>query len=382
MERIKIGIIGCGNISHSYLKGAARSEMVQVRSVADLNLRAAQERSAEYGVQAVTVDRLLADPEIQIVINLTVPLAHAKVSLQIVESGKHVYSEKPLVTRFAEASALTLAAAAKGVRVGCAPDTFLGAAHQACRRAIDSGRIGQPVAGAAFFATHGMEHWHPNPEFFFKRGGGPMLDVGPYYVTQLVNLLGPVARVAAQATMGSATRVVSSDPLKGAIIQVEVPTTINGVLSFANGASVTITTSWDIWKHCRLPFEIYGSEASMLVPDPNFFGGEPMVTEHDSGWMPLDISAHPFGKPNRSTNEGTQVADYRIVGLLDMAAAIRDNRPHRASGELAMHVLEVLCAFEKSSTEGRHVMIETSCERPEPVPLGNGEEVFYVHHLH
>jgi predicted dehydrogenase len=337
-------------------------------------MEAAQEKAAEYGVPAVTVDRLLADPDIQIVINLTVPLAHAPVSLQVVEAAKHVYSEKPLAIRHAEAEALMLAAAAKGVRVGCAPDTFLGAGHQACRRAIDAGLIGRPIAGSAFFATHGMEHWHPNPEFFFKRGGGTMLDIGPYYVTQLVNLLGPVERVAAQATIGSATRTVSSEPLKGSIINVDVSTTVNGVMSFANGASVTITASWDVWKHNRVPFEIYGSEGSMLVPDPNFFGGEPMVTERDGDWRPLDISVHPFGKPNRYTSNGAHVADYRIVGLLDMAAAVRDNRPHRASGELAMHVLEVLDAFERSSTEGRHVMIETSCGRPKPLPLGKDEE--------
>jgi predicted dehydrogenase len=378
MARIDIGIIGCGNISHSYLKGAARSELVRVKSVADLQGEAAEKKATEYGVQAVTVDRLLADPDIQIVINLTVPLAHAPVSLQVVEAGKHVYSEKPLVTRLEEAEELMLAAAAKGVRVGCAPDTFLGAGHQACRRAIDAGRIGRPIAGSAFFATHGMEHWHPNPEFFFKRGGGPILDIGPYYITQLVNLLGPVARVAAQATMGAATRTVSSDPLKGSIIQVEVPTTVNGVLSFVNGANVTVTTSWDVWKHCRVPFEIYGSEGSMLVPDPNFFGGDPMLSEGGGDWTPIDISAHPFGKPNRSTNAGAQVADYRIIGLLDMAAAVRDNRPHSAGGDLAMHVLEVLCAFEQSSTEGRHVQIETLCDRPEPLPLGNGEDVFML----
>jgi len=296
--------------------------------------------------------------------------------MQVIEAGKHVYSEKPLVTRHAEGEALMLAAAAKGVRVGCAPDTFLGAGHQACRHAIDAGTIGRPIAGGAFFATHGMEHWHPNPEFFFKRGGGPMLDIGPYYVTQLVNLFGPVVRVAAQATMGYATRTVSSEQLKGSIINVEVPTTVNGVLSFANGAGVTITTSWDVWKHRRVPFEIYGSEGSMLVPDPNFFGGEPMVTERDGEWMPLDISAHPFGIPNRSTSSGAHVADYRIIGLLDMAAAVRNNRPHRASGELAMHVLEVLDAFERSSAEGRQIMIGTSCERPQPLPLGKDEEVF------
>jgi predicted dehydrogenase len=339
-------------------------------------MEAAQEKAAEYGVQAVTVDELLADPDIKIVINLTVPLAHAPVSLRVVEAGKHVYSEKPLVTRHAEAEPLMLAAVAKGVRLGCAPDTFLGAGHQACRWAIDAGRIGRPIAGSAFFATHGMEDWHPNPEFFFKRGGGPLLDVGPYYVTQLVNLLGPVARVAAHATIGSATRIVSSEPLKGSIINVEVPTTVNGVLSFANGASVNMTTSWDVWKHRRVPFEIYGSEGSLLVPDPNFFGGEPLLSERDGDWMPLDISPHPFGRPNRYTGSGAHVADYRIVGVLDMAAAIRDNRSHRASGELATHVLEVLDAFDRSSTEGRHVMIQTSCGRPEPLPLGKDEEVF------
>jgi predicted dehydrogenase len=376
MARIDIGIIGCGNISHSYLRGAARSQQVRVKSVADLRMEAAQEKAAEYGVQAVTVDELLADPDIKIVINLTVPLAHAPVSLRVVEAGKHVYSEKPLVTRHAEAEPLMLAAVAKGVRLGCAPDTFLGAGHQACRWAIDAGRIGRPIAGSAFFATHGMEDWHPNPEFFFKRGGGPLLDVGPYYVTQLVNLLGPVARVAAHATIGSATRIVSSEPLKGSIINVEVPTTVNGVLSFANGASVNMTTSWDVWKHRRVPFEIYGSEGSLLVPDPNFFGGEPLLSERDGDWMPLDISPHPFGRPNRYTGSGAHVADYRIVGVLDMAAAIRDNRSHRASGELATHVLEVLDAFDRSSTEGRHVMIQPSCGRPEPLPLGKDEEVF------
>src|SRR6516164_2346573 len=376
MAIIDIGIIGCGNISHSYLKGAARSQQVRVKAVADLRMELAQERAAEYGVQAITVERLLTDPDIRIIINLTVPLAHAAVSLQIIEAGKHVYSEKPLATSYVEAQALPRAAAAKGLRVGCAPDTFLGAAHQACRRAIDAGRIGRPIAGSVFFASHGMEHWHPNPEFFFKRGGGPMLDVGPYYITQLVNMLGPVARVAGQATTGSATRTVGSGSMKDSIIKVEVSTTVNGVLSFANGASMTITTSWDVWKHRRVPFEIYGSEGSLLVPDPNFFGGEPLLTERDGDWMPLDISLHPFGKPNRYTNSGAHVADYRIVGLLDMAAAIRDNRPHRAGAELAMHVLEVLDAFDRSSTEGRQVMIQTSCGQPEPLPLGKDEEVF------
>jgi predicted dehydrogenase len=376
MEPTIIGIIGCGNISDAYLKGAARSQLIQVKSCADLNAEAAKTKASEYDIAAVPVDALLADPDIEIVINLTVPLAHGPVSRQIITAGKHVFSEKPLAARFTEAQALMLAAAGRGVRVGCAPDTFLGAAHQACRRTIDDGRIGRPIGGAAAVLSHGMEHWHPNPEFFFKRGGGPIHDIGPYYVTQLVNLLGPVIRVTAQASTASPTRTVTSTPRRGQVIEVEVPTTVNGVLSFANGANVSLTASWDVWKHMRLPFEIYGSEGSMLVPDPNFFGDAPQLAERDSAWQELDISAHPFGIPNRILRSGMQVADYRIIGLLDMAAALRQGRAHRANGDLALHVLEVLDAFERSSVEGRHVMIETPCERPEPLPLGAGDEVF------
>lgn len=371
-----IGIIGCGVISEAYLKGAARSKLVHVKSVADLNAEAAATRAAEFRVHPVPIETLLADDEIEIVINLTVPQAHAPVSLSIIEAGKHVYSEKPLATRLADGQALVLAAAARRLRIGCAPDTFLGAAHQACRRAIDAGRIGTPVAGSAAVLSHGMEHWHPNPAFFFQRGGGPMLDMGPYYVTQLINLLGPVARVTAEATMGSTHRTVTSEPLRGQVIEVEVPTTVNAALRFASGANVALSQSWDVWKHRRLPIEIYGSEGSMLVPDPNFFGGEPLISARDGEWLALDISRHPFGIANRRLRSGAEVADYRIVGLLDMAAAIRQGRAHRAGGELALHVLEVLEAIERAANEGRHVMIKSGCPRPEALPLGEGEEVF------
>jgi predicted dehydrogenase len=376
MEPMTIGVIGCGNISDAYFKGAARSKLIRVKACADMRPEAAEAKAAEYGTAAVPVEALLADPEVELVLNLTVPLAHGPVSRQIISAGKHVYSEKPLAAHFSEGQALVLAAAGRGVRVGCAPDTFLGAAHQACRRAIDAGRIGKGIAGAASVLSHGMEHWHPSPEFFFKRGGGPIHDIGPYYVTQLVNLLGPVERVTAQASTASRTRTVTSEPLKGQVIEVEVPTTVNGVLAFANGANVSLSASWDVWKHKRLPFEIYGTEGSMLVPDPNFFGGEVLLSERDGEWQPLDIAGHPFGIPNRAMRSGAQVADYRIIGLLDMAAAIRQGRPHRASGDLALHVLEVMDAFERSSIEGRHIMIESPCERPEPLPLGTGEEVF------
>ncbi|MBI3516443.1 MAG: Gfo/Idh/MocA family oxidoreductase [Proteobacteria bacterium] len=376
MQPTIIGIIGCGNISDAYLKGAARSRLVRVKAVADIRADAAAAKAGEHGVDAVSVEALLADPDIEIVVNLTIPAAHAPVSLQIIAAGKHVYLEKPLATRFAAAKPVTQAAAAKGLRIGCAPDTFLGAAHQACRYAIDAGRIGVPVAGAAAVLTHGMEHWHPNPAFFYEHGGGPIHDLGPYYVTQLVNLLGPVARVSAEASAAFKTRTITSAPLAGQTISVTVPTTVNGTLAFASGANVTLSHSWDVWKHRRVPLEIYGTDGSLLVPDPNWFGGEPMISARGDDWTSIDIGAHPFGIPNRTIRTGTPVADYRIIGLLDMAAAIRAGRPHRVSGALALHVLEVLDAFERASVEGRHIAIETRCERPDKLPRGTDEEVF------
>lgn len=371
-----IGVIGCGNISDAYFRGAARSALIHVKAVADLKPEAAKAKADTYGLRAVPVDALLADKEIEIVVNLTIPQAHAPVSLQVLNAGKHVYLEKPLATRSAEAAPVTQTAAAKGLRIGCAPDTFLGAGHQACRAAIDSGLIGSPVAGAATLLHHGVEHWHPNPAFYYQHGGGPIHDMGPYYVTALVNMLGPVTRVSAEASTPTRERLISSQPFAGQMINVQVPTTVNGTMAFANGANVSLSHSWDVWKHRRVPIEIYGTEGTLIVPDPNFFGGEPMISRRDGEWEKLDISAHPFGAPNRATRLGAEVGDYRIIGLLDMAAGIRANRPHRASGAVAAHVLEVLDAFERSSTEARHITIETVCDRPEQLPKGAGEEVF------
>lgn len=376
MNPISIGVIGCGNISDAYFSGAARSKLVRVKACADLNPAAAQAKATQYGVSAMSVEQLLADPEISIVINLTIPLAHAPVALQILDAGKHVYLEKPLAATLKEARTVMARAEAKGLRVGCAPDTFFGAAHQACRRVLDRGLIGKPVGGSVAVLSHGMESWHPNPEFFFKPGGGPVLDMGPYYIAQLVNLLGPVARVVACTSIGNATRTVTSEPLNGQVIQVEVPTTMNGVLEFVNGANVSMSASWDVWAHKRSFIEIYGTKGSLLGVNPNFFGGVPMVCKPNEDWQPVDISAHPFGQDNRALRSGAQVADYRIVGLLDMAAAISQGRAHRANGALALHVLEVLEAFERSSIMGAHITMESTCEQPDAVPLGAGEEVF------
>ncbi|MEO3434661.1 Gfo/Idh/MocA family oxidoreductase [Inquilinus sp. CAU 1745] len=375
MDPITVGVIGCGNISDAYFQGARRFDILKVKACADLREEVAKAQAAKYGVQSVPFDRLLADPEIDLVVNLTVPLSHAAIGIEAASAGKHVYSEKPFAVTAEEARGLMAAAAEHGVRLGCAPDTFMGGAHQAARKLLDDGVIGRPVGGAVCVMSRGMEHWHPNPEFFFKRGGGPMLDVGPYYVTELVNLYGPVRRVVASASAAFPRRTVTSQPLHGAEIEVEVPTSVHGVLDFANGATVSLSASWDVWTHGRNPIEIYGTEGSMLVPDPNFFGGTPRVSVRGGGWEDRDISAHPFGLPNRDNN-GQKVADYRAIGVVDMAWAIRQGRPHRANADLALHVLEVLEAFERSSVEGRHIVIDSACDRPAAIATGQGEEVF------
>ncbi|MCW8164916.1 gfo/Idh/MocA family oxidoreductase [Verminephrobacter aporrectodeae subsp. tuberculatae] len=376
MQPVNIGIIGCGNISDTYFNGAKGSDLVRVKACADLRTEAAQAKALQHGVCAMSVQALLDDPDIEIVVNLTVPQAHAPVSEQILAAGKHVYLEKPLASDFGAAQRLLAHAATRGLRVGCAPDTFLGAGHQACRAAIDAGRIGRPIGGSVAMLSRGMESWHPNPEFFFKPGGGPMHDVGVYYVTQLVNLLGPVARVSGCASVGLPQRTVGSEPLRGQVIDVEVPTTVHGVLEFVNGANVAMSVSWDVWAHQRAPIEIYGTEGSLLGVDPNWFGGTPRLSERGGPWQPMDTSAHPFGVENYTPNAGARVANYRGVGLTEMVLAMHRGRPHRACGALALHVLEVLDAFGRSSGNGRHLGIECKIDRPEPVPIGADENVF------
>jgi predicted dehydrogenase len=377
MQTMKLGIIGCGSISDAYLRGAASSRIVSVKSVTDILPALAVAKSAAYGVNAVSMDAMLDDPDIAIIVNLTPPQAHAEISHQAIAAGKHVYSEKPFAVTVAEAKHLVAAANAAGVRIGSAPDTFLGASHQTVRRLIDEGRIGKVVGAAATFANPGMEMWHPNPFFFFQKGGGPVLDIGCYPITQLVNCLGPVESVVAHASKGRETRLVTSGgPHKGKEIPVEVPTTVNGILAFASGANVTLTASWDIWKHRREPIEFYGDEGSILNPDPNFFGGPVRIATRDGEWQDVPSGGQPFGKLNRKFDNGHEVADYRMVGVFDMASAIAAGRPHRANGELALHVLEVMESLERAADEGRRIHIESTCARPSPVPAGAGEEVF------
>jgi predicted dehydrogenase len=358
MEPVGIGIIGCGVISGAYLKAASAFPILDIRALADLNPQAAKARGKEFGVKAVGVDELLRDPAIEIVLNLTVPKAHVAVALAAVEAGKHVHSEKPLGITTAEARPLMARAAKKKLRVGSAPDTFLGGAHQTCRKLIDEGAIGTPIAGTAFFMCPGHERWHPAPAFYYLAGGGPMLDMGPYYITALVNLLGPVASVAGAASRIRDERLITSEPLSGTRIPVEISTHVAGTLIFASGALVTIAMSFDVARHRHRPIELYGSEGAMSVPDPNYFGGTIELATAKRDWRPVPTK-HIYADGN-----------YRIIGVADMAHAIRLNRPHRASGELAFHVLEVMQAFQQSADGGRHVEIKSRPDRPEMLPLG------------
>jgi predicted dehydrogenase len=354
-----VGIIGCGVISAAYLKAARLFPQIEIRALADLDLGRAQARSAEFGPPACTVAELLADPAVDIVLNLTIPAAHVPVALQAVAAGKHVYGEKPLAVLTEEARRLLAAAEQAGVRVGCAPDTFLGGGHQTARRLIDQGAIGKPFGGTAFLMLAGHERWHPDPDFYYARaGGGPMLDMGPYYLTDLVQLLGPVAKVVAFGTVGRTPRVIRTGPRAGTEIPVECTTHVAGVLQFEAGAVVQIATSFEVWGHKHTPIEIYGTEGSLAVPDPNRFGGEVEMCPADGAWRPV-AGSHGYADDN-----------YRILGLVDMAVAIAKGRPHRASGELAYHVLEVMVALTGSCEGGGVVAIESRCTRPEPMAAG------------
>ncbi len=365
METLGIGIIGCGNISTTYLRLAPVFRGLQVRAVADVNMGAAEARAAEYGVKAQSVEDLLANPDVDVVINLTIPDAHFAVSKSILQAGKHVYSEKPLVLGLEDGLALRDLAAARGLRVGCAPDTFLGGAHQQARALIDEGRIGTITAGSSAVMSHGMEHWHPNPDFFFLPGGGPMLDLGPYYIANLINLIGPVKRVGALTTSATPTRTITTEgPRQGQEIPVKTPTNIHALLEFANRATVNLSTSWDVWASKRVNMELYGTEGSLFVPDPNFFGGALELAGRDGVIAPVPQWDHPFGVPNQDHGRGP-IANYRTAGLADMAQALAEGRDHRCSLERTLHGVEVMTAVLKSGETGQFVTLQTTCTRPE-----------------
>jgi predicted dehydrogenase len=360
MEKTGIGIVGCGNISGIYFKNLCTVfQNVEVVACADLEAERVQAKLGEYpGVKAATLEEILADPSIEIIVNLTTPQGHFPVAMQAVEAGKSVHNEKPVVLTRDEGKQLLAAAEAKGVRVGSAPDTFMGGGIQTCRKLIDDGAIGQPIGAQAFMLCHGHESWHPDPEFYYQVGGGPMFDMGPYYLTALVSLLGPVKRVTGATAISFPERTITSDKKRGTKIEVEVPTHIAGVMDFGSGAIGTITTSFDVWAAEVPRIEIFGTEGTLSVPDPNSFGGVPRIKRMgEQEWSEVPLT-HGHAENSRG------------IGPADMAAAIAGGREHRANGKLAYHVLDIMHAFHDASDQGKHIEMESTCERPAPMAVG------------
>ncbi len=360
IQPMNIGIIGCGNIFPAYAKGCGIFRALNLKACADINADAAAAKAKDFGIEAASIAELLADPSIELVINLTLPKVHAKVGMEILQAGKHVYSEKPLALDVSEGKALLDFAAEKGLRVGCAPDTFLGAGLQTARKVIDDGGIGRPLSGTAFLLFAGPESWHPSPAFFYQKGGGPMFDMGPYYATALIHLLGPVGAVCAMTSMPRTERMATSKESFGKMLPVEVPTHYSGSLLFASGAIVNMAVSFDVVASTRNAshIEICGSEGSVGAPDPNTFGG------------PVNV----FRAGGENWTEMPLAFDYaensRGIGVADMVHAIRSGRPHRCDGNLALHALEVMKAFEESSSSRAWVQIRNTCPQPAAFPAG------------
>ncbi|MDD3886713.1 MAG: Gfo/Idh/MocA family oxidoreductase [Victivallaceae bacterium] len=370
MKKTKIGIVGCGMISGAYFNAASRFRNIEVVACTDVFPERATAKAGEFHCRAVGYDELLADKEVEIVLNLTPPQQHSRVAMDSLRAGKHAYSEKPFGVDRADAAAVMELAARQNLRVGCAPDTFMGAGQQTARKLIDDHWIGEVLSGTAIVQGRGPEKWRQAP-FFYDYGAGPMLDLGPYYITTLVNMLGPAKSVCAVAAKGSEYRTFGADigesyrdkykPFDR--YPVNVNTHLAGVVEFVCGAVITVIASFDVWKHGHAPIEIYGSKGSLKVPDPNTFGGEIQLFRPGmSDWQSVP---HAFGYAENS----------RSIGIADMADAISHDRKHRASGELANHVLEIMLAFDKSGAEGKKVMLATSCERPAPMApdLEDGE---------
>lgn len=361
-EKIKVGVVGCGNISGIYFKNITeRWSWLEIDACSDLSDERAESKVKEYGVRKCTTEEMLADERIDIILNLTTPPVHSSLNAAALNAGKHVYVEKPFALSREDAKKTLSLAREKGLQIGCAPDTFMGAAGQLCRKLIDDGTIGDVVSAMAFMTCPGHERWHPDPEFYYQQGGGPMLDMGPYYLTQLVNCVGPMKRIAAITTRGFKERVIGSEPKRGTTIQVDVPTHQTGAIEFLNGAVATVVMSFDVWKSTLPRIEIHGTKGSLLVPDPNMFRGEVRLYRcGDEDWMDVPLFSH-YSQQNA-----------RGMGIADMALAIRNGHEcSRASGALAAHVLDAMLAFDESSKSGEAVeLVDAASVRPEPLPCG------------
>jgi predicted dehydrogenase len=350
--KLRIGVVGCGNISLAYMRNAPLFRDVEIVACADLNADATKRRAAEFDLRAADVDSLIDDKNIDLILNLTIPAAHFDVSMRALSAGKHVFTEKPLGVTAAEGRRLVDAAAGKGLMLGSAPDTFLGAAGRHARRQMEAGAIGKLVTGTAFMMGRGMEHWHPDPSFYYQAGAGPVMDMGPYYLTMMVNLMGPIRRVQAVATSGQEERLITAEgPKQGTTFRVGTPTSVLSLLEFDCGATVTFGSSWDVFRHSNHPIELHGTEGSLRLPDPDNFGGSVALSSRGAPWQETDTSGELFGAVNWPIAAPDR-ANYRMLGLADLARAIIEGRAPRASGDLALHVLEVMEAILRAGETG------------------------------
>lgn len=359
-EKVKVGVVGCGVISEIYMSNMKnRFKNVEIVAATDLIRERAEKRAKQFDVPKVyDVDAFYNDPEIELVVNLTTPKSHCEVDLRALDAGKHVYSEKPFGLNKAEGKQVIELAKSKNLLVGCAPETFLGGGIQMCKKIIDEGLIGFPVAAVAFMMGHGHESWHPDPGFYYDFGGGPMFDMGPYYLTALVSMLGPVKKVAGATKITFPTRTITSQPLNGTVIDVKVPTYVNGTLTFDSGAIGTIITTFDVWDSHLPNIEIYGSEGSLRVPDPNTFGGPILLKKPGmEKWEQIEI-------------DFIYQENSRGIGVSDMAQSIITKRKHRAHGDMAYHVLDIMCSIHDSSDSDKIISLDSKFERPALFPLG------------
>lgn len=380
MRKVKIGIIGCGVISNTYISNIkSMFQWLDIVACSALHVENAKKTAAKYGIpKACTTEELLADPEIEIVINLTIPAVHTEINKEILRAGKHLYCEKPFALNLKDAKETLDLAKSMGLMVGAAPETFLGAGMQTCRKIIDDGWIGRPISATANMISYGTETWHASPEFYYKEGAGPMLDMGPYYLTALVSLLGPISRTSCFSSIGHKTRKIYSEPHRGETIDVEVPTSYNGIIEFENGVNANINMTFDVWMSSLPRLEIYGTEGTLLLPDPNYFGGKIKIIRKEKVLDSLNIYGGdqiPYSTEYNDIQEMPQIfmqpMEYiRGLGVLDMAYALVYGRKHRTNEELIYHVTEAMLSFDESVKSGKVYTMESTCERPDPMPRG------------
>ncbi len=372
MQKIfNVGLIGCGHIAETYFRAHKYFNNFRIIKCADINNKAAEKCAKTYKIDFVSVNELLKDKNIEIILNLTIPTAHYSVSKKSLLSGKHVYSEKPLAVNFKDGLELVKIARRKKLFIGNAPDTFLGGGNQKARQLLDKKIIGKIKFGTAIFAFPGIQSYHPNPEPWFKKtGGGPVIDMGPYYLTALVNLLGPAKFVSSTSNNNTKKRIIGIGPKKGKKIKVECPTTYFSTIRFQNGTIIRLTLSFDVISHLRNHIELYGEKGSMIVPDPNMFGGSVLLSKKlGSKWRNYKTNKMVLGKINIRTqssraNESPTNANYRGVGLAEMIDSIKKKKQHRCNGNLSLHVLNIIDGIHKSAKNGKKYFFKTSCERP------------------